>query len=175
METWDAIRSRRDVREFDEEPIVEQRLERILEAGRRAPSSRNWQPWDFVLVTDRRRLGALAELWEHARHVARSVATIALVAPIMGDERAREIEQFDLGQVAMSMMIAAADLGIGSGHAVVRDQRLAGASPHYVRTASAESVSPASATVSRSSTSGRLKMSPSRPAASSACACSDTS
>jgi nitroreductase len=49
VETWDAIRARRNVRDFDDRPIAEEELERILEAGRRAPSSRNWQPWDFVL------------------------------------------------------------------------------------------------------------------------------
>ena len=53
METWDAISSRRNVREFTDEPLPAEALERILEAGWRAPSSRNWQPWDFVVVTDR--------------------------------------------------------------------------------------------------------------------------
>jgi nitroreductase len=60
METWDAIRARRNVRVFEERPIAEADLDRILEAGRRAPSSRNWQPWDFVLVTERSALVELA-------------------------------------------------------------------------------------------------------------------
>jgi nitroreductase len=53
METWDAIRSRRNVREFSDKTVSVEDLDRILEAGRRAPSSKNSQPWDFVLVTDR--------------------------------------------------------------------------------------------------------------------------
>jgi len=125
VETWDAIRSRRDVRDFAERQIAADDLDRILEAGRRSPSSRNWQPWDFVVVTDRQQLVALAEVWQGAGHVARSAATIALVAPLIEDERKRPIEHFDLGQAAISMMIAAADLGIGSGHAAVADQELA--------------------------------------------------
>jgi nitroreductase len=124
METWDAIRSRRDVRSFTDRPIDADDLDRILEAGRRAPSSRNWQPWDFVVVTDREQLVELAKVWEHAGHVAASAATIALIAPIIQDGK-QQIEYFDLGQAAMSMMIAAADRGIGSGHATVRDQELA--------------------------------------------------
>lgn len=52
METWDAIRARRNVREFSDQPISPDDLDRILEAGRLTPSSRNWQPWDFVAVTD---------------------------------------------------------------------------------------------------------------------------
>ena len=56
METWDAITSRRNVRSFADRPIAATDLDRILEAGRRAPSSQNWQPWDFIIVTDRGQL-----------------------------------------------------------------------------------------------------------------------
>ena len=125
VEPWDAIRSRRDVREFADRPVSDEHLAQILEAGRRAPSSRNWQPWDFVLVTDHQQLGELAAVWRGAAHVATSAATIALIAPIVDDQRQREIMHFDLGQATVSMMIAAADLGIGSGHAAVADQDLA--------------------------------------------------
>jgi nitroreductase len=124
METWDAVRSRRDVRSFTDRRLTEDDLDRILEAGRRAPSSRNWQPWDFVVVTDRQQLVELAQVWQGAGHVARSAATIALVAPLVEGGK-EQIEFFDLGQAAVSMMIAAADLGIGSGHSSVRDQELA--------------------------------------------------
>jgi nitroreductase len=123
METWDAIRSRRDVRSFEERPIADDELDRILEAGRRAPSSRNWQPWDFVVVTDRDQLVELSKVWRGGGHVATSAATIALVLPVL--EERREVAFFDLGQAAVSMMIAAADLGIGSGHSAVADQELA--------------------------------------------------
>jgi nitroreductase len=120
METWDAIISRRNVREYADRPVAAADLDRILEAGRRAPSSQNWQPWDFVVVTDRDQLAALATVWRGAGHVAASAATIALVAP--AEEARRETAQYDLGQATMSMMLAAADLGIGSGHASVADQ-----------------------------------------------------
>jgi nitroreductase len=123
METWDAIRARRNVREYRNHPIADDDLERILEAGRRAPSSMNRQRWDFVVRTER--LEALAGVWRGAGHVAGSAATIALVVPAGGDPRTRESVQYDLGQVTMSMMLAAADLGIGSGHAAVADQDLA--------------------------------------------------
>ena len=125
METWDAITSRRNVRQFADRPIDEDDLDRILEAGRRAPSSRNWQPWDFVVVTDRAQLGELSKVWQGAGHVAHSAATIALVVEDTDDRRRREIAQYDLGQATMAMMIAAADLGIGSGHSGVGDQEKA--------------------------------------------------
>lgn len=125
METWDAIRARRDVREFTDEPIADDDLHRILEAGRRAPSSRNEQRWDMVVVTGREALGRLSEVWRGAGNVARSAVTVALVAPAGGDARTRESVQYDLGQLTMSLMLAAADLGIGSGHSAVGDQALA--------------------------------------------------
>ncbi len=122
METWDAITSRRNVREFADRPIDDHALDRILEAGRRAPSSRNWQPWDYVVVTDRRQLQELSKVWRGAGHVAHSAATIALVVEDSDDQRTRETAQYDLGQATMAIMIAAADLGIGSGHSAVADQ-----------------------------------------------------
>ncbi len=125
METWDAIRARRNVRDYAGGTIPAEHLDRILEAGRRTPSSRNWQPWDFIVVTDRDQLTELAKVWAYAAHVARSAATIALIAPTYEDGSKRDWVQYDLGQATMSMMLAAADVGVGSGHASVGDQVLA--------------------------------------------------
>ena len=125
METWDAIRARRNVRAYTDEPIEPAQLDQILEAGRRTPSARNWQPWDFVVVTDREALQELSKVWMGAGHIAGSAATIALIAPVVEGEREQSIAQYDLGQATMSIMIEAADLGIGSGHSAVGDQDLA--------------------------------------------------
>ena len=119
MQTWEAITSRRNVRSFADRPIATADLDRILEAGRRSPSSQNWQPWDFVLVTDRAQLTELAKVWQGAGHVAHSAATIVVVGPA-GDNPFRRA-QLDLGQATMAMMLAAADLGIGSCHAGIAD------------------------------------------------------
>ncbi len=123
MQTWDAITSRRNVRAFADRPIRPADLDQILEAGRRSPSSQNWQPWDFVVVTDRAQLQGLSQVFHGARHVANSAATIAVIAPPADNEFHRA--QFDLGQATMSMTLAAADLGIGSCHAGVADLELA--------------------------------------------------
>jgi len=123
MQTQDAITSRRNVREFTDQPIRPEDLDQILEAGRRSPSSQNWQPWDFVVVTDRAQLRELSQVFYGAHHVASSAATIAVVAPAADNEFRRA--QFDLGQATMSMTLAAADLGIGSCHAGVADLELA--------------------------------------------------
>lgn len=125
METWDAIRARRNVRTYEGRAIPAEDLDRIMEAARRSPSSTNRQAWDFVLVTERDRLRELAKVWRWADHVGTSAATVALVMPASGDPEARETLQYDLGQATMSIMLAAADLGIGSCHASVGDQALA--------------------------------------------------
>ena len=125
METWEAIRSRRNVRSYEERDIDQADLDRILEAGRRTPSSRNQQRWDFVVVTERERLERLSGVWRGAGHVKGSAATVALIAPDEQEQRARESIQYDLGQVTMSIMLAATDLGVGSGHSSVHDQELA--------------------------------------------------
>jgi nitroreductase len=125
METWDTIRARRNVRQYTDQPIARENLERILEAGRRAPSSGNWQPWNFVVVTDREQLVELAKVWQGARHIAQSAATIALVGQEPEDQRHRDWLMYDFGQATANMMLAAADLGIGSGHSAVADQQQA--------------------------------------------------
>ena len=125
METWDALRARRNVRSYSDRPITEEDLGRIIEAAWRTPSSSNSQRWGFIVVTDPDQLVRLATVWRGAGHIATSKATIVLVAPKGEDDRTQESTQYDLGQATMSVMIAAADLGIGSGHAAVGEQELA--------------------------------------------------
>ena len=122
METWDAIRARRNVRSYDDRSIAPEHLDRILEAGRRAPSASNRQKWDFVLVTLPDQLQELSTVWVGASHVATAKAAIVLVLPEPESERYRTIDQYDLGQATMVMMLAATDLGIGSGHSAIGDQ-----------------------------------------------------
>lgn len=125
METFDAIRARRNVRSFDTRPVPDADLDTILEAARRTPSARNMQRWDFVVCTDRAQLEALAGVWKGAGHVAGAAAAIALIAPIGESPAENGSIEYDLGQATMSIMVAAADLGIGTAHASVADQDLA--------------------------------------------------
>lgn len=125
METWDALMARRNVRGYTDQPIADSDLDRILEAGRRSPSASNRQKWDFVVVTDKGQLAELGTVWQGARHVPGSAATIVLVLPEPEAERYLVIDQFDLGQATMAMMLAATDAGIGSAHSAVGDQAAA--------------------------------------------------
>jgi nitroreductase len=123
MQTWEAITSRRNVRSFADRTIPAADLDQILEAARRSPSSQNWQPWDFILVTERGQLRELAKVWRAAGHVAGAAAAIVVIGPAADNEYHRA--QLDLGQATMAMLLAATDLGIGSSHAGVADIQLA--------------------------------------------------
>ena len=125
METFDAITSRRNIREYEDRPIPTESLQQILEAGRRTPSSSNQQRWDFVVVQDRDRLDRLSQVWKGAGHIARAAAAIGIVAPVTDDFATSRSIHYDWGQATMSLMLAAADLGIGTAHASVSDQALA--------------------------------------------------
>jgi nitroreductase len=125
VEAWDAIRARRNVRRYADRSIEPSDLDRLLEAARRTPSSVNQQAWDFVVVTDRERLRELSSIWRYAAHVEASAATVALAIPVSDDRDERDTFWYDVGQATMSIMLAAADLGIGSGHASVGDQPMA--------------------------------------------------
>jgi nitroreductase len=125
METWDAICARRNVREYKPEPVSEADLNRIAEAGWRAPSAKNRQPWDFVIVTDPAQLQELSTVWQGAGHIASVAAAIAFVVPVPPSDRRKLTDQYDVGQATMAMMIAATDLGIGTGHSSVGDQEKA--------------------------------------------------
>jgi nitroreductase len=122
METWDAIRARRNVRTYSAEPVPEEYLRRIAEAGWRAPSASNRQHWDFVVVTDPDKLAELATVWRGAAHIAGAAAAIVLVLPVVDDDRTRLTDRYDLGQATYAMMLAAADLGVGTGHSSVGEQ-----------------------------------------------------
>ena len=102
-------------------PIVE----RILNAGRRANSSKNQQRWAFIVCRDRAHLGELAAVGPWAGHLAGAAVGIALVTPDPTRTDSPLSVMFDLGMAADSMILAAWELGIGSVPATVYEHDLA--------------------------------------------------
>jgi nitroreductase len=119
-----AIRSLRAVREFAPDPLSDEELLAILDAGRRTGSSKNLQRWQFIVIRDRNRLRELADVGEFAGHLARGSAAIALVTPDPRVPDAPLSITWDLGRAAQSMMLVAWARGIGSVPATVYDQAL---------------------------------------------------
>jgi nitroreductase len=111
MDVYDAIRTRRAIRDFAPEPIPEEVLLKILNAGRLAGSSKNSQPWHFIVIRERARLQAQSACGQWAGHLAGAAVGVALVT---GDWRERWPVAFDLGRAAQNMMLTAHGIGIGS-------------------------------------------------------------
>ncbi len=125
MDTWQAIDNIRVIRKFTDRPIEPEHMARILNAGRRAGSSKNQQFWDFVVCTDRAHLQALSEVGPYAGHLAGAAAAVALVVPDPATHDAPYSILWDLGRAAQNMVLAAWELGIGSVPATVYNQPLA--------------------------------------------------
>src|SRR5205823_5730985 len=99
MEVSEAIRTMRSVREFAKEALPDDAIEAILNAGRRAQSSKNSQPWTFVVIRRRETLQRLAQCGEYAGHLAGAALAVALISSSSWD--------FDLGQATAFMQLRA--------------------------------------------------------------------
>src|SRR5262245_8127899 len=110
--------SRREVRDYTDEPVPDDVVRRILDAGRLAGSSRNSQKWEFVVVSDRATLADAVFAPENVRGAALAVAITGDAFP------------FDVGRAAENMLLAAWNEGVGSCPNGIRDaeaaERIAG-------------------------------------------------
>ena len=111
MNVLEVIRTKRATRKFSSQAVSEEMIRTVVDAGRRAQSSKNTQPWHFIVVRERELLKALAEVGPYAAHLAGATFGIALASP---DPAERWSIAFDLGQAAAYMQLAAWELGIGS-------------------------------------------------------------
>lgn len=122
MSVSEAIRYKRAVRRFSSEPMPEETIHAILNAGRRAQSSKNSQPWHFIAIRDRAILKGLSECGTWAGHLAGAALGVALVHPDPGEKFQT---MFDIGQAAAYMQLAAWELGVGSCLASIYELELA--------------------------------------------------
>ena len=109
MDVFDAIRTIVAVRKYRDTPVPEDLIHRIVEAARLTASSRNLQPWHFVVVQDRemlRRLGAMATTGPYTADAAFAV--------VVAYERASPFGVSDASLAIHSMMLTAWAEGVGS-------------------------------------------------------------
>ena len=52
MDVFEAIKTRRSIRKYQNKPVEQEKLSKVLEAARLSPSAANRQPWRFIVVTD---------------------------------------------------------------------------------------------------------------------------
>jgi len=109
MDAYLAIVSRREIRAYDDRPIPDEVVERVLQAGRVAGSSQNLQRWRFLVVSEPAALDRLAQAVFAPANVSGAALAIAIVVP----EQGRGQDAFDAGRAAQNMMLGAHAYGVG--------------------------------------------------------------
>ncbi len=108
MDAFEAISKRRSVRKYRPGEVTRQQLSQIVNLGRLAPTGRNEQPWEFVVITDRTRLRQLARLADYGKFIADASACIVVLC------RPTKYHLEDGSAATTQMLIAATALGLGS-------------------------------------------------------------
>jgi nitroreductase len=108
MDVFDAVRTVLAVRQFQNKPVPESVVQCIVEAGHLTASSRNGQPWHFIVVQDQEMLRQLGTLAPTGRYIAQ-----APLAIVVGIERS-PYGVSDASRAIQSMILTAWEAGVGS-------------------------------------------------------------
>lgn len=109
MDVFEAIRTILAVRQFEDRPVPDEIIHRIVEAARLTSSSRNGQPWQFVVVQDRATLQKLGEIAVSGPYTAQ-----AAFAVVVAYEKDSPFGVSDGSLAIHSMMLTAWDAGVGA-------------------------------------------------------------
>ncbi len=99
MEIYECVRSRLTVRRFKPDPVPDHLVTKLLNAARWTPSSRNQQPWKFIVIRDRETLRKLGEAANTGSFLADAPLAIAIVmvnADSPGLDAGRALQQMEL-------------------------------------------------------------------------------
>ena len=108
MDTFQAISRRASVREYSNKPIPRDLLEKLIDAGRRAPTARCVEPWEFIIITDKKMLSKIADIvapnGAFIREAAAAIVTVCQDTKYYLEDGCAATE---------NMLIEAAELGLG--------------------------------------------------------------
>ena len=107
---FDAIRKRRSVRSYQDRPVEKEKLEKVLEAARLAPSAKNRQEWRFIVVTDEEKIKMLVDACKGQRFVGEAPVVIVGLA----DSSVSRWYKVDIGIAMEHMALEAVELGLGT-------------------------------------------------------------
>lgn len=116
MELKEAIKKRESIRDYEDKPVPEEKLLKVLEAARLAPSAINRQPWKFIVVREGKRRQELARATGGEAHVAKAPVIIAAVATMPEHVMRCGVPAYavDLAIAVDHMTLAAVDEGLGT-------------------------------------------------------------
>lgn len=106
------IFNRKSVREFTDTKITEDEITLLLKAGMQAPSAKNQQPWDFIVVDDREILNKLSKM--HTGSWPLVTAPLAIIPMIRKSDRSPRMTQQDMGAATENILLEAVELGLGA-------------------------------------------------------------
>jgi len=112
MDTLEAIGSRRSIRKYQDRPVPGELIDQLLAAAMSAPSARNQQPWQFVVVDDRALLAEIARINPNARMAAQAPLGI-LVCGDLSLEKSPGFWVVDCAAATQNLLLAAHALGLG--------------------------------------------------------------
>jgi nitroreductase len=113
MDTLEAIHARRSVRRYEDRPVSEELIQKLLSAAMSAPSARNAQPWQFVVIDDRQKLAEIARINPNAL-MCRAAPLGILVCGDLGLEKSAGYWVVDCSAAVQNMLLAAHALGLGA-------------------------------------------------------------
>ena len=107
----ELLRTRRSIRNFEQRPVEKEKVDQIVEAALRAPSSRGFNPWHFVVVADPEMLGNLSKAKPHGAAFLKN-APLAVV--VCADPSVSDVWVEDASIASIIVHLAATDLALGS-------------------------------------------------------------
>jgi len=107
------IKTRRSIRKFESRPVAQDVLDKVLEAGRWAPSGLNNQPWRFAVILNGLTLDAISKLTHYSRIVKSARVLIAVFLDnASGYHRTKDVQA--IGACIQNMLLEAHSLGLGA-------------------------------------------------------------
>ena len=113
MEALEAIRTRRSIRAYQDRPVPEELILKLLAAAMQAPSARNQQPWQFVVIDDRAILAKIPPFIPNAAMAGKAPLAI-LVCGDLSLEKSEGYWIVDCAAAVENMLLAAHALGLGA-------------------------------------------------------------
>ena len=113
MDALDAIHTRRSIRKYEDKPVPEELVQKVLAAAMSAPSANNTQPWHFVVITDRKLLGEVPKINRYAAMAEH--APLAIL--VCGDVTLKQVPGYwvvDCSAAVENLLLAAHALGLGA-------------------------------------------------------------
>ncbi|MBI5540856.1 MAG: nitroreductase family protein [Bacteroidia bacterium] len=113
MEAYDCIISRRSIRKYNSEPVSKEDIEQLLKAASYAPSANNYQPWQFLVITEREMLDKLSVVHPYAKMLTQ--AQVAIM--VCGDydiQTELGYQVVDCCAATQNILLAAHSIGLGT-------------------------------------------------------------